>query len=197
VATSGEASVRYSTFPRRPQSKDAAKQAAERIVMPAAVCPDPIAQRQTGRRNAGAETEPGGGSGPPRRRWQRAILRCSILRQESRGVGGRRDFSVVFLPFLRRRKTRKIGDLCKNCSAIATWTLGLADEIQTIRVRECDLGPFLEAQIGEKFAPAQRLACLPAGVFFSALPASGARILSSRSGCPLIRSRRAYRGPPW
>ena len=48
----------------------------------------------------------------------------SIIRQESRGGGGGGDFSVVVSLFLRRRKNRKIGDLCKNCAEILSWTLG-------------------------------------------------------------------------
>jgi hypothetical protein len=52
------------------------------------------------------------------------IFASSIIRQESRGGGGGEDFSVVVSPFLRRRKTRKIEDLSKNCAEILSWTLG-------------------------------------------------------------------------
>ena len=47
-----------------------------------------------------------------------------IILRVSRGPLRPRDFSVAFPLFLRRRKTRKIGDLCKNSSAGADWTLG-------------------------------------------------------------------------
>jgi hypothetical protein len=40
------------------------------------------------------------------------------------GPIGPHDFSVADSLFLRRRKTRKIGVLCKNCSENSDWTLG-------------------------------------------------------------------------
>ena len=46
-----------------------------------------------------------------------------------KGAHGGEDFSVVVSLFLRRRKTRKIGDLCKNCSAARAGHLVKATQI--------------------------------------------------------------------